>query len=173
MKRSTAAMLDLDLDSSSDKRIDLSSSATSLVGQVLEIFPKEPGHVIVRWRTLDGQLMDRALAVVRGVLVNSGDFVLLQRPGNWPEWIVTHVVEGAREAPNPYRPDVRPSPEEGLDAMIDGKRVQIEGKDEIVLRCGKASITLRRNGRVVIRGTYVETRSSGTNRIKGGAVLIN
>ena len=56
---------------------------------------------------------------------------------------------------------------------VDGQRVVIDGKDEIVLRCGAASITLRRNGRVVIRGTYVETRSVGVNRIRGGSVLIN
>jgi len=60
-----------------------------------------------------------------------------------------------------------------LDARVDGKRVEIEGQDEIVLRCGKASITLRRNGRVVIRGVDVETRAAGVNRVKGGSVLIN
>jgi hypothetical protein len=68
-------------------------------------------------------------------------------------------------------------PEDGAialpEARVDGKRVEIEAADEIVLRCGQASIVLRRNGRVVIRGTYVETRSRGVNRIKGGSVEIN
>jgi hypothetical protein len=59
------------------------------------------------------------------------------------------------------------------EAMLDGRRVVFEAKDEIVLRCGEASITLRRNGRVVIRGAYVETRSRGVNRVKGGSVQIN
>ena len=58
-------------------------------------------------------------------------------------------------------------------ADVDGKRVRVTAQDEIVLECGSASITLRRNGRVMIRGTYVETRSDGTNRIKGGQVQIN
>jgi hypothetical protein len=58
-------------------------------------------------------------------------------------------------------------------ATVDGRRVEIEAADEIVLRCGEASIVLRRNGRVIIRGTYVETRSRGVNRIKGGSVQIN
>ena len=44
---------------------------------------------------------------------------------------------------------------------------------EIVLRCGEASITLTRAGKVLIRGTYILTRSSGANRIKGAAVEIN
>ena len=58
-------------------------------------------------------------------------------------------------------------------ADVDGKRVRVTAQDEIVLQCGSASVTLRRNGRVVIRGTYVETHSDGTNRIKGGQVQIN
>lgn len=60
-----------------------------------------------------------------------------------------------------------------VDAQVDGRRVRIVAQDEIVLECGRASITLRRNGRVVIRGDYVETHSEGTNRIKGGQVRIN
>jgi hypothetical protein len=62
---------------------------------------------------------------------------------------------------------------ESLDMRVDGRRVEIEAADEIVLRCGEACIVLRRNGRVIIRGTYVETRSRGVNRIKGGSVEIN
>ena len=59
------------------------------------------------------------------------------------------------------------------DARIDGRRITLEATDEIVLRCGPASITLRRNGRVVMRGVQVETRAKGVNRIKGGSVQIN
>jgi hypothetical protein len=58
-------------------------------------------------------------------------------------------------------------------AQVDGKRVCIEGQDEIVLSCGEASITLRRNGKIILRGTYLESHSEGTNRIKGGAVQVN
>jgi hypothetical protein len=60
-----------------------------------------------------------------------------------------------------------------IEADVDGRRVRIIAKDEIVLECGQASVTLRRNGRIIIRGTYVETHSDGTNRIKGGQVRIN
>jgi hypothetical protein len=58
-------------------------------------------------------------------------------------------------------------------AQVDGKRVLVEGRDEIVLRCGEASITLRRNGRVSIRGVGIETRASGLQRIRAGKVEIN
>jgi Domain of unknown function (DUF6484) len=60
-----------------------------------------------------------------------------------------------------------------VHAEVDGRRVRIVAEDEIVLECGGASIILRRNGRVVIRGAYVESYSEGTNRIKGGQVRIN
>ena len=60
-----------------------------------------------------------------------------------------------------------------VEADVDGRRVRVTAQDEIVLQCGQASITLRRNGRVIVRGTYVETHSDGTNRIKGGQVQIN
>jgi len=60
-----------------------------------------------------------------------------------------------------------------IEADAEGKRVRLVAKDEIVIECGKASITLRRNGRVVVRGTHVETNSQGMNRIKGGQVSVN
>ena len=71
----------------------------------------------------------------------------------------------------PAGPETAAEPD--LEARVDGRRVEIDGRDEIVLRCGAASITLRRNGRVVIRGSQVETHAAGLNRIKGGSVSIN
>ncbi len=59
------------------------------------------------------------------------------------------------------------------EAKLDGERVVLEGKHEVVLKCGDASITMRRDGKVIVRGAYVETHARGVNRIKGGAVKIN
>lgn len=61
----------------------------------------------------------------------------------------------------------------GLEADLDGESVVLTAKREIVLRCGKSSITLTRAGKVLIRGAYLLNRSSGVNRIKGGSVQIN
>lgn len=63
--------------------------------------------------------------------------------------------------------------DEQREARVDGRRVVLEAKDEIVLRCGKAVIEMRSDGRVVVRGTHVETDSDGLNRIKGSMVLVN
>lgn len=58
-------------------------------------------------------------------------------------------------------------------AELDGERILLSAQKEIVLECGKASITLTRAGKVLIRGAYLLSRSSGVNRIKGGSVQIN
>jgi hypothetical protein len=59
------------------------------------------------------------------------------------------------------------------EASADGRRVEITADEEIVLRCGESSITLTRAGKILIRGAYVLSRSSGANRIQGGTVEIN
>ncbi|XXX72644.1 DUF6484 domain-containing protein [Sorangium sp. So ce134] len=59
------------------------------------------------------------------------------------------------------------------DATADGERLVLTAEKEIVLQCGKASITLTRAGKILIRGAYLLARSSGVNRIQGGSVQIN
>ena len=82
----------------------------------------------------------------------------------------------AAHVPAPSKEEARslvPPPGVTFEATIDGSRMRVGAKDEVVIACGKASITLRRNGRVIIRGTHVETSSTGTNRIKGAQVRVN
>lgn len=64
-------------------------------------------------------------------------------------------------------------PEKPKEMVIDGERLIIEGREEIVLRCGSGSMTLRKDGKIVIRGTHILSRSSGPHRIQGGSVSIN
>ncbi len=73
-------------------------------------------------------------------------------------------------------PDAPEAPEESAkrpDVEGDGERLVFSAEKEIVLRCGESSITLTRAGKILIRGAYVLTRSSGVNRIQGGSVQIN
>jgi hypothetical protein len=55
----------------------------------------------------------------------------------------------------------------------DGQRMVVNAREQLVLRCGKACITLTRAGKVLIEGSYVSSRSTGVNRIKGGSVQLN
>jgi hypothetical protein len=62
---------------------------------------------------------------------------------------------------------------DGVQVVLDGERLLLEAEREIVLQCGKASITLTREGKVVIRGADLLEASTGRHRIKGGTVEIN
>jgi hypothetical protein len=55
----------------------------------------------------------------------------------------------------------------------DGARLLVSARGQLVLRCGKASITLTRAGKVLIEGSYLLSRSTGVNRVKGGSVQLN
>jgi hypothetical protein len=68
-------------------------------------------------------------------------------------------------------PDARTPNTMQIDA--DGARLIVGAKDQLVLRCGKASITLTKAGKVLIEGSYLLSRSTGINRVKGGSVQLN
>jgi len=59
------------------------------------------------------------------------------------------------------------------ELVVAGKRIELTGEEEIVLKCGQSSITMTRSGKILIRGKYISTRSTGAHRIKGGSVQIN
>ena len=60
-----------------------------------------------------------------------------------------------------------------VEVDADGERLIVSAKEQVVIRCGKASITLTKAGKVLIQGAYVLSRSSGVNRVKGGSVQLN
>ncbi|WP_280152286.1 DUF6484 domain-containing protein [Piscinibacter sp. XHJ-5] len=55
----------------------------------------------------------------------------------------------------------------------DGERMIVSAEHQLVLRCGKSSLTLHSDGRVEIRGETVLTQAAGANRIRGGSVQLN
>jgi hypothetical protein len=51
--------------------------------------------------------------------------------------------------------------------------LRLESERELILECGRAKISLRADGRIVILGGYLLSRSRGVNKIKGASVQIN
>jgi archaeosine-15-forming tRNA-guanine transglycosylase len=49
----------------------------------------------------------------------------------------------------------------------------IEARERLILQCADGSITMRGDGKILIKGTDLVSRAQRTNRIKGGAVSIN
>jgi hypothetical protein len=101
------------------------------------------------------------------------DAILLFEGGDQRKPIVIGLLHQSQQPVSVLteQPPVAPSNQLGFEA--DGDRLVFTAEREIVIRCGEASITLTRAGKVVIRGTHLVSRSSGMNRIKGGVVHIN
>lgn len=82
-------------------------------------------------------------------------------------------VEGDRRQPLVLGKIEEPGRQSTVSVTADEERLELSAQKELVLRCGKASITLTKAGKILLRGAYLLSRSSGVNRIKGGSVQIN
>jgi hypothetical protein len=95
------------------------------------------------------------------------DVVVVFDHGDVRQPIIIGMLQNPRERPPAS------APEPLVSAQVDDQRVELTAEREIVLKCGEASITLTRAGKVIIKGAYILSRSSGYNKIKGAAVDIN
>ena len=94
------------------------------------------------------------------------DVVLMFDVGDPDRPIIIGCVRSAHSLPSTDRGTP-------VEVDIDGERLVVSAAEQLVFRCGKASITLTKAGKILIEGTYVLSRSSGVHRIKGGSVQIN
>jgi Domain of unknown function (DUF6484) len=92
--------------------------------------------------------------------------VLMFEEGDPSRPIIVGCLQKVGENDLPDRPD-------HTEVEADGKRLVVSAADQIVLRCGKSSITLTKEGKVIIQGAYVSSHSAGVLRLKGGSVHIN
>jgi len=117
----------------------------------------------------NGTGLVQALSTVRvSELVVGCEVALAFECGDPQRAVILGPIRRACDAGKGHSPDAQ-----SVQTEIDGETLTFTGNKQIVLRCGKASITLTRAGKVIIRGTYLLNRSSGVNRIKGGSVQIN
>lgn len=121
----------------------------------LVLYPGQPGSAALR---------ARSVVDLHGPHIGA-QLVLSFENGNPSLPIVMGVLRPAARLPAEAAGKVE------VDA--DGERMLVGAKEELVLRCGKASITLTKAGKVLIQGSYVSSRSTGVNRIKGGSVQLN
>jgi len=122
----------------------------------LVMFPQSPISAAIPARTIVELFADHI-----------GEDVVLQFEQGDP---TRPIIMGVVRQPSAWPLRDKPEP---VTVVADDQRLVLDAKQQIVLRCGKASITLTREGKVLIRGTYISSRSSGANRIKGGSVLLN
>lgn len=56
---------------------------------------------------------------------------------------------------------------------IRAEEIDFAASSTITFECGKASITLHRDGKIVLRGVNLLSRASAVNRIRGGTIELN
>ncbi|MER8433110.1 DUF6484 domain-containing protein [Mesorhizobium caraganae] len=117
----------------------------------LVVFPGNPEETALPARSLT-ELTADMIGWEVALLFQEGDAT---RP-----LIVGRIVEPARKTAAPH-------------VVRDGERVRIIGEERIELRCGKATILMEKDGRIIIRGTYVTSQASATNRIRGASIDLN
>ena len=59
------------------------------------------------------------------------------------------------------------------EVKLNAESLQFAAASKITLTCGKASITLSRDGKIVVQGARLLSRASGVNRIRGGTITLN
>jgi hypothetical protein len=122
----------------------------------LVVFPGQIGTAAVR---------ARAVVDLHGAHTRKA-VVLMFESGDPSRPIVIGVLRGAAGWPLDERPGQ-------VQVDADGERLLVSAKEQLVLRCGKASITLTKAGKVLIQGENVSSRSTGVNRVKGASIQLN
>ncbi|NGN43436.1 hypothetical protein G6N74_20400 [Mesorhizobium sp. CGMCC 1.15528] len=115
------------------------------------VFPGNPIEKAVPARSL-AELTSEMVGTEVALLFQEGD---LMRP-----LIVGRVIQPSRKTTS-------------RRVVHDGETVKITAENRLELRCGKAMIVMEKDGRIVIRGTYLTSHASAANRIRGGSVNLN
>jgi len=141
-------------DASIERHHEDQSSCDLIIGELVAICAT--GDPIIRIPAEDGHRLARALTLVELHAEDMGRQIVIQFVrGDSTRPVVLGRLRGTRPR----------------GATVD--RVVIEADQEIVLRCGNSSLVLGRHGKVLIRGDYVVSRSTGVNRVNGASVQIN
>ncbi len=159
------------------KTIELQQKISGIrIGKISDI--SDQGQVFVdfpgnRFGTLSARFAGLLEPKLRKIFENADHKVLLVFEGDNPKSpiIIDTICNSIVDAPE--KESVAFQMDEAKNVYIDGKRFTFDAKEQIVLRCGKSSITLTRAGKLLLNGAYLLNRSSGVNRIKGASVQIN
>jgi hypothetical protein len=107
---------------------------------------------------------DILTAAASGLQLAPGDAVLVARAGASTSRSI--VLGRIDKAP-------APAPDPDLESETLPEELTIEAGKSMTLRVGDASITIREDGRILIKGKDLVSHALRMNRIKGGAVAIN
>jgi hypothetical protein len=135
------------------------------LGRLVEIDASGVPHVVLAGDASQTRRPACATLPLAPTHVGTRVTVLLEPEGG--EVIITGIVRSREETAREL------AAAGACHVAIDGETLLLSAEREIVLRCGPSSITLTRDGKVVIRGANLLQTASGVNRICGATVEIN
>ncbi len=151
---------------------DICKQAGVIVGQLKTI--NDHGEPFVEFIDKESFDLVQARSTVHLGKADLGqDVVLMFERGDLRKPIIIGFLCSLTPPPHKSAKYEEPDPIEPIQVDVDGERLTFTAKKEIVLKCGKASITLTKAGKILIKGEYLLNRASGVNRIQGGSVQIN
>lgn len=134
------------------------SLGTILPGRITEM--RSVGEVQVR--TGDGRLHEcRVLSPAVGCITVGDEVLIWHQDDEGTSGVVLGRISepGARAA----SATSAPTPE----------TLVLEARENLTLRCGDGSITIRKDGKILIKGKDLVSHAKRANRIRGGSVAIN
>ena len=143
-----------------------------LVGRLIELDNAGTPYVVFQGIPSSDPLPARSTIKIGQYLPNQ-EVVLMFENDDSKKPIILGLIQNPKEGLSNSSSHNPVGPLHPVDVDLDRERLTFTAKKEIVLKCGKASITLTKAGKVLIRGAYLLSRSSGVNRVKGGSVQIN
>jgi hypothetical protein len=159
----SSSVLDEMLEEPPRQLLAPSGVSTNLVGEVIDDeHPSLRGRVRVRWVDLEGQTFEKWLPTLQGLPVRVADRVLMITAANWPEPVVTGVIDGFARRPERPRTSA---------AMLELKRDEVvrvqsaagEGLVEVfeedsgpVIRLLKDDVDLDLQGKLRVRAQSIE-----------------
>jgi hypothetical protein len=142
------------IDFLTDARVEASRISRARVVRLLD-----DGTVSVTGRAEETELLCDVLETSgQATRLEAGDQVLVWRPQDEEERGVVLGRIGRAASP--------------ADAGLPDEIVVEAGK-KLTIRCGAGAITLREDGKVLIKGIDLVSHAKRTNRVKGGSVGIN
>jgi hypothetical protein len=165
----------IQLEKSSDKTVPLEDIQMGLihgvrVGKLVSV--EETGHVLVDYPDSSfGPVPARSILEISNEDLSGKVLLIFEKSDPRLPIIIGFVQE------QPVLPALSEQvtlDSDGLkEIIIDGEKIVFDAQKEIVLRCGEGSVTIASDGKIVIKGTNLLSRSKGVNKIKGATVRIN
>ena len=142
-----------------DERID------GVVIGLLLGFDQEKPLVVFPGNPEETALPARSLTELSSDMIGSEVALLFENADPLKPLIVGRIVDPAKRQVD--RLDGK------VHVVRDGETVRITAEERLELRCGKSVIIMEKDGHLTIRGTYLVSHASASNRIRGGSVNLN